>query len=502
MTRGLSDGAMAFLEARGLDVELADRLGLFSESGAGGGEVLAFPFRRNGVVINHKRRKLPKDGFWQDKDAAKGFWNEDALRDDALLQQPPIITEGELDAMAALQAGFQRTVSVPDGAPPPSIGREPDQERGMAKYAWIGDVEALLTRERAPAIILATDDDPNGRQLREDLANRLGRARCKFLIYPLARDPERRGRPRLKDLNEVLEDYGVAGVRKTVENARFIAVPGKFRLSEIPEPPMVPTWDLNHEYPLLSENMRFRPGDLSVGTGIPSYGKTTVVTAIWGALVERYGLRIAVGSFEQDVKPDFRRNLRSWYCRSPEHQLSARQIEEADEWIEQHFVFIKAPEDADATLDWFIGVAQAAVIQDGCQVVIADPWNELEHIRERHVSLTEYVNHSLREVRRFAKAFRVHFQILAHPTKAVRMEGGAYRCPTMYDISDSAAWYNKADLGFIIHRPNPVETQVVVEKSRYHDQTGTPGEVFMHYSKDTRRFAEVGRASMEAEIDR
>lgn len=500
MTKGLSNAAMAFLEARKLDVELADRLGLFSESGRDGGEILVFPFRREGVVVNHKRRVLPKEKMWQDTGATKCAWNEDVLRDDGLVGAPVIITEGEFDTMAAIQAGFLRTISVPDGAPPPRTEKSGEELRDAAKYSWLDPILPLLTLERAPVIILATDDDPNGAQLREDLSHWLLRHRCKHLIYPLAKDPDARGRARLKDLNEVLEDYGVAGVRKTIENAKFIKAPGKFRLSEILEPPIVPVWDIGHEFQLLSENMKFRPGDVSIGTGIPSYGKTTVVTAIWGALVARYNLRVAIGSFEQNVKPDFRRNLRTWRMGAPEHTLSQAQIEAADAWIDEHFVFIIPSEEEDATLDWFLDTAAAAVIQDGCHAVIGDPWNELEHVRERHMSLTEYVNQSLRQVRRFARKFGVHFQILAHPTKAVKGENGAYRRPTMYDISDSAAWYNKADLGFIVHRPNPVETQVVVEKSRYHEQIGVPGEVFMHFSRDARHFTEIGRSSLEAEL--
>jgi twinkle protein len=499
VTKHLSATAMAFLEARGLDVELADRLGLYSASAAGGGEELVFPFLRQGAAVNHKYRKLPKNGFRQDKDATKCVWNEDVLRDDALVAEPVIITEGEFDAMAAIQAGFARTVSVPDGAPPPGE-RDPDEVRASAKYSWVEPVEPLLKRERAPILIIAADGDQNGGALLHDLSHRLGRNRCKYLVYPLARDPEKRGRARLKDLNEVLEDYGVAGVRKTIENAKFIKAPGLYRMSEVPEPPPIPVWDIDQAFPLLSENMRFRPGDLSIGTGIPSYGKSTAVTAMWGALALRYDLRIAIASFEQDTKPDFRRNLRSWFCGAPEHTLSDWERQKADDWIEDHFLFIRASEDEDASLDWFLDVSEAAVIQADCQAVILDPWNELEHYRERHLSLTEYVSQSLRRVRRFARAFRAHVQILAHPTKAVKGENGGYRRPTMYDISDSAAWYNKADLGFIVHRPNPVETQIVVEKSRYHEQIGVPGEVFMHFSRESRRFTEIGRTSMEAEL--
>jgi twinkle protein len=50
----------------------------------------------------------------------------------------------------------------------------------------------------------------------------------------------------------------------------------------------------------------------------------------------------------------------------------------------------------------------------------------------------------------------------------------------------------------IVHRPNPDETQVVVEKSRYHEVLGVPGEVFMHYGRDNRHFVEIGRESLSS----
>lgn len=70
-------------------------------------------------------------------------------------------------------------------------------------------------------------------------------------------------------------------------------------------------------------------------------------------------------------------------------------------------------------------------------------------------------------------------------------ENGDYRIPTLYDISDSAHWYNKADLGVVVHRKKD-HTILRVAKSRYHDEIGIPGEVFMTYRFEERRFEPYG----------
>jgi twinkle protein len=70
---------------------------------------------------------------------------------------------------------------------------------------------------------------------------------------------------------------------------------------------------------------------------------------------------------------------------------------------------------------------------------------------------------------------------------------GNYKMPTLYDINGSANWYNKADLGVIVHRVNKDDTVIKVQKSRYHEVIGIPGEVVMQFSKDERRYIETDR---------
>jgi hypothetical protein len=54
-------------------------------------------------------------------------------------------------AISALQAGFLRTISVPDGAPPPGE-RSRDDLEASTKYDWLNDLWPLLTRERVEKV--------------------------------------------------------------------------------------------------------------------------------------------------------------------------------------------------------------------------------------------------------------------------------------------------------------------------------------------------------------
>lgn len=371
----LTEALMDVLAARGIDVELADRLGLDSASHAGGSALL-IPFKRNGDVVRRKYRRfdvVEGGAKWtQDKGGLRIAYNEDCLRDEALLEQPLIITEGELDAIAAIQAGFFRTISVPDGAPPPGERSKEDLEQG-SKYDWMGDIRPLLTRERVPTIILAADGDENGAALLQDLSVLLGRFRCKFLIYPKSRKD--RGRERCKDLNEVLEDWGSKGVVETINRAQWIRVDGVFRMGELP--PLPPSILYEPRHRLLAENFKCRLGDFSVITGTPGFGKTSFANDLFCGIALDHSLTIAWASFEQEPQRDHRRNLRAWFAGAPEHTLHQRQLEEADRWIDAQHLFLIPAENEDATLDWLLEKMEVAVTRFAARIVIIDPWNEL-----------------------------------------------------------------------------------------------------------------------------
>jgi twinkle protein len=342
------------------------------------------------------------------------------------------------------------------------------------------------------------------------------RARCKYLTYPKAprEQRERLGRDRCKDLNEVLQFYGAKGVVETINRAQWLQVDGVYRMGDLPPLPAPQVFDIG--FRLLSENYRMRLSDFVVITGVPGLGKSTFANDLCCRAALNHGLKIAWASFEQAPQRDHRRALRSWYgvakddrldidpvertaadlregC--PDFRMTREQIEEADAWIDRQMVFIVPGEDDDVTLDWMLDRMEAAVVRYGVQVVVIDPWNEMDHSRNRDETMTEYVGRAIKALKRFAKKFQVHLIVIAHPTKSTKDQDGKYRMPTLYDISDSANWYNKCDLGIIVHRESADDTLIKVQKSRYHDVIGRPGEVRMHYSKDERRFIETERAA-------
>jgi hypothetical protein len=76
------------------------------------------------------------------------------------------------------------------------------------------------------------------------------------------------------------------------------------------------------------------------------------------------------------------------------------------------------------------------------------------------------VSQILRRVKRFAQSHGVHVWFVAHPAKPPRDEAKTF-LPTLRDISASANWVNKADLGIVVHRrpdPSATTTEIHIEK--------------------------------------
>ncbi len=467
---GLTQKHAAILEARGLDVEDLTRLGIASHQ-EHGGDWIVIPYQRNGATVNRKFRTIAGEKrFYQDKDGVKCFWNADAITDTTLAAEPLIITEGELDAISAMQAGFARVVSVPDGAPQQAIGAEPDS----AKYSFVTD--ALDALRSVPTIILATDNDGPGVNLMNDLALRIGRAKCRYVRYPAGS----------KDLNDILVKHGADAVRATIANAEWLAVRGLFIMSQLPpiaEPEALPLGHL-----ALDQTIRIRRGDFQVVTGIPNHGKSTWINEMACRLAHRHRAVTAFFSPEQRAQVDHRRALRWWKIGKPPANWSLEEITKADDWIDQHFVFLVADDDTDPTLDWVFETAAAAVIRHNATMISIDPWNELEHQRGQGMTVTEYTGQAIRDLKRFARRFNVHVCVAAHPAKLQRNKNnGEYPIPTLYDISDSAHWYNKPDLGVVVHR-TPDSTIIRVEKVRYVGVNGQRGDIPVEFNKYMGRF--------------
>ena len=472
----LTERHIALIDARGLDPELMVKLGVGASARFSDG--IAIPYFEGGVQVALKHRTLgPDKRFTQEAGGRQIFWNVDCLADDTLAGEALVITEGELDAIAAIQSGLPRTVSVPGGAPATRSDDDGSGSRGGRRYAFLEAAGPQLRHVRD--IVLAVDADGPGANLLHDLVVRLGRHRCKWLRYPEG----------TKDLNDVLRAHGEAAVRALIRDAQWSCVEGVYLLSELPPAQPPPAFETGIAG--LGPHYRIRRGDFCVMTSLPGHGKTSLVNEIACRMAESQGWRTVFASFEQMPQIDHRRALRSFHASRLEKDMDEAGRAAADRWIDDHFAFVVPGEDDEVTLAWVLEKLAAAILRYEAGIVVIDPWNEMDHSRPRDMTTTEYVGFAIRQFRKLARKYDVHLIVVAHPAKMLRGKDGKYPVPGLYDISDSAHWSNKADVGIVVHRPdlmNDPTTAIRVVKSRYHSAIGVPGEIKAVWDETRTRF--------------
>lgn len=453
---GLTNDHHNMLDARGIDPELAIRMGWRS----GSGSWIDIPYLKEGVEVNCKSRTIAGEKRFSLKENGDlVLYNHDVMK--LVIDEPLLICEGEMDCQIATQCGYL-AVSVPTGAPRHPIGDKP-----TTKYDYLKDIPKTINK-----IILATDGDSPGHSLREDLAIRLGRHRCYWFKYPVG----------CKDLNEVFVRYGKRGVDETLSRIQPFKIGGFHRLGSLPALSEQPAFHVGIK--ALESHFKLRRGDFSVITGIPSHGKSTFANHLAVNMARLHGWHTCFASFEQPPQTAHLRALRTLYGDKPAHLQTPDQIAAADKWIDEHFTFIIPELDSDefAGLDWLKERMAYAVTQCNASMIIIDPWNELDHTYDmRGMSLTQYTGIAIKELKRFAQRFMVHVMVIAHPTKMSRDKDGNLNVPGAYDISDSSHWFNKPEQVLIVHS-RPAQTLIRIEKSRYRDILGKPGDVLLTFN--------------------
>lgn len=462
-----------WIEARGLDPQLAAKFGLMTVQRAGK-NWLAVPYSEAGETINHKYRLTSEKDHRMDDGAPLALWNSDCLQAPEVRngQAPVVITEGEWDALAAIQSGFRFAVSVPNGAPA-KVTTDLDS---AARYNWVDrHAEALAGVKE---FVIAADDDQAGWNLRTDLVALLGADRCRFIEYPFP----------CKDLNEVLKEFGPQEVVDRITTAKRFPVKGLYRPSDFPERGEIRAYPVGVEP--LAGMVHIVPGTLTVLTGYSNMGKSTLMNAVVANCL-RHNFPVCMASFETDVKPILLDGLRQVLLECDQTEaLRHPDRASADRLMEERLCLISQTidEDMEMDLDEFLRLARLAVVRHGVKMIVLDPWNELEHKRRRDESETDYIGRAIRAIKRFAKQNDVAFWLVAHPSKPMQ---GASKIPGLYDISGSANFANKADYGLTYHRPNPKENRAIIRVNKV--RMGLPGrkdEVAVTYDFRTSEFRE------------
>ncbi|MBT6205934.1 MAG: toprim domain-containing protein [Rhodospirillaceae bacterium] len=469
---GLPEKAVNWFASRGIGEATLKRNWI----GFSGDEV-EFPYFRDGQLVNIKYRTEAKR-FRQTAGADKVFYGLDDIAGETWA----IITEGEMDKLALEEAGYINVLSVPDGAPK-AVKDEAVTPEHDTKFSYVWNCKAWL--DPLTKIILAVDGDGPGKALEEELARRLGRDRCWRVTWPNLNDVAS------KDANATLMDHGPEVLREVIDNAQPFPIKSLFDAGQFESETMALyrgewTRGCSTGWFELDEFMTIRPGELSIVTGYPGSGKSEFVDAVLMNLAREQEWRFAVCSFEnppaEHIAKLAEKYLLAPFWEGPSARATEAEVRQAMTWLKERFFFIRA-DDESPTIDWILEAAKGAVMRHGVKGLVIDPYNEIDHKRPVGMTETEYVSQILAKVKRFAQNYSVHVWFIAHPAKPQRGQDGKIPVPSLYDISGSAHWVNKADIGLVVHRQyESNRAEIHVNKVR-HKVVGKPGMVRLSYNR-------------------
>lgn len=409
-----------------------------------------FNYYLSGQLINTKFRTGDKC-FKLVSGAQLIPYNIDAIKG----QKECIITEGEMDALSFYEIGHHNVVSVPNGA--------------NANLDYLDDfIEDYF--DDKDTIFIASDTDTKGVVLRDELLRRFGAERCRVLDYGTD----------CKDANEVLMKHGREALETCLRSAPEIKLEGVFTVSDFEE-----SLDALFEHGLqkgvtigldnFDRLCSFETKRICVVTGIPGSGKSEFIDEIAERLNMRYGWRFAYFSPENAPLAYHAAKLIEKFTgkKFDREHLSYGEYKQVKQKLETDFFFI-LPKD-DYRLDTILEKAKFLVRRKGIKALVIDPYNRLDD-ESNGMNETRYISHQLDEMTNFAQRNDVLLILMAHPTKQPKNKDGVIEAPTLYDISGSAHFYNKADFGIVVHRnrvENTVEVYVQKVKFRHLGEVGT-----------------------------
>ncbi len=378
-----------------------------------------FNYYRENDLVNVKYRDGQKN-FKMVSGAELIFYGLDNIK----TMEKIFIVEGEIDALSLHEAGIYSVCSVPNGA-----------SKGNQRLEYLDNCFQYFKDKKE--IILCTDNDNPGIELRNELARRFGAYRCKYVDFGA-----------FKDANEILTTKGAETLRNVIKTAKNFPLEGVLNLDNIWQ--SVLTYNENgvKNYsiglPNADNYFKMELGQWSVVTGIPNSGKSDVMDQICCNMALKYDMRCAM--FAPESFP-YEGHIKRIANKLNETNCNNDQLNQTKDFIQDHFYWVKIDLE-NLTLKGILNAFKELVFQKGINVCVIDPWNMLDHSAQRDHS---YIGRALSEITQFCQQTNTHLFLVAHPRK-IESENGRYKKPTLYDISGSADFFNKAYNGLIVYR--------------------------------------------------
>lgn len=294
---------------------------------------------------------------------------------------------------------------------------------------------------------------PGSERLRDDIGIRLGDELCSHITWNNDRHPT--------DL------LACASPMWSDEFAR---------LDDIPDPGEPKTYETGFRA-LDEHGLRITLPAFMPLIGPYGSGKSVFMQQLLVNLWRLHGWKFAITSFEEKVKPRIRRNLLRHMIGEHPDRWTPEQEMKADRELNDCARFIMRKRNTILDADRLMHLIEFGVRRHGVRVVAIDPFNEIEHQVPKGESKTEYIGRFIMRLKALADDYGLFVICCAHPAKDgtnKRSSKGALL--TLNDGAETAHWGNKADLGFVMWRPDhPTGPTILnIDKVKDHETMGTP----------------------------
>ena len=393
------------------------------------------------------------------------------------ISEPLLITEGEFDTLACIEAGFKNAVSIPSGV--------------NGTNQWITSNWTFL--EQFEEVIIWFDNDEAGVKGAREVFNRLPNSIVKIVRCEVA-----------NDINELLHKFGKLAVLKQIEKASTPTLDGVATLD------MIEDFDV-HEAETLKTGIEYIDeklvgmvfGSLNVLSGRNGSGKSTILNQIYIAEAIHQGYKTFLFSGELVAG-----NVKYWllqtlaneeqfaeYTAKDGHKYKKVTIQSKEKIVndmkDKFFLY----DNDDYKIEAIIEKMTILVKRYNVRVFVIDNLMTLEStVKDKYEAETDIV----KKLKSFAKKYNALVHLVAHPRKSMNDE------IEKDDVAGSANITNLADYVTTISRAKDEEIEydaiLKVLKNRH---TGVNVGKKLMFDIDRKRFysAETGKELNKRYLD-
>lgn len=434
----LSEGMVKYCESRGISQATLKHFNITEERvfhPQAGREMnsIVFNYFEGDELINKKYRTGAKH-FTQSAGTKPIFYNINA----AMVSDEVYIVEGEFDVLAMHEAGYQNTISIPNGA------NDNDD-------FWINCEPYLSNVKR---FYICTDNDEKGEAVAEKIVQRLGRYRCQRVLF------------QHKDANGDLKEGGADLLKQSVENKKNYPSIGTYTVDDMMDDILslhekgIPEvfYPKHRCFGKLKEKFSVMRGHLVVATGIPSHGKSNFVEWYVLNLIRDYGMKASFFSPEHHPMSLHQTTFiekffgKSFFFDNPGlPRINKEEIERYREWArEKIYVTSTDADNSFPTWNWLFEKFKEQMFIYGIDVFVIDAFNKLQFDNSSKNELSS-IREVLAKLTMFCQSNNVIVFLVAHPRKMQKIDG-TYERASLYDVSGSADFRNQTHDGFSVYR--------------------------------------------------